>query len=249
MENLKGKSAVVVGASSGIGRASLRALAAAGARVTGVARNRDRLDRIVREAPGEVTAVAEDASRPEAVARLVQANGADIVVVCAGAHAKLAPLDEQTWESFSEVWNSDVKISFLVCQEALTRPLAPGSLVILLSSGAAIGGSPLSGGYAGAKRMQWLMASYAQGVSDKKKLGIRFVALIPKQLVVGTSIGETASAAYAASAGLSLEKYMERFGTPLMAEGVASAILQIARGETGTEGTALAVTGKGVEKI
>jgi hypothetical protein len=39
------------------------------------------------------------------------------------------------------------------------RALARGSRVLIASSGAAVGGSPMSGGYAGAKRMLWLMAS------------------------------------------------------------------------------------------
>ena len=58
MQVLKGRTALVVGASSGVGRAALVALAAQGMRVCGVARDRERLDRIVRDAPGEVTAVA-----------------------------------------------------------------------------------------------------------------------------------------------------------------------------------------------
>jgi hypothetical protein len=43
------------------------------------------------------------------------------------------------------------------------------------SSGAALQGLPLSGGYAGAKRTLWLLARYANGVAEKG-LGIRFQA-------------------------------------------------------------------------
>jgi hypothetical protein len=66
---------------------------------------------------------------------------------------------------------------------------------------AAVAGSPLSGGYAGAKRMQWFMTEYAQEVSDTKKLGIRFFAVLPRQLIEGTEIGTAAAANYGAADG------------------------------------------------
>jgi NAD(P)-dependent dehydrogenase (short-subunit alcohol dehydrogenase family) len=204
MDDLKGKYAVVVGASSGIGRATLLTLASRGMRVCGVARGRERLDRIGREAPGEVTALAGDASDPEVAVRLLR-DSPDLVVVCLGARPRMAPVDEQSWETFSAAWDTDVKATFHLCQEAVRRPLKPGSLVLIVSSGAAISGSPLSGGYAGAKRMQWLLAGYMQRISDRRKLGIRFVTLVPKQLIVGTAIGEDASSAYADEAGISQE--------------------------------------------
>jgi len=249
MEELKGRSALVVGASSGIGRATLVALAANGMRVLGVARSADRLERIAREAPGEARAMAADATRADTIADAMERADPDLVVITLGARPRMASLDEQTWESFSEVWNSDVHATFHVCQAALRRPLRAGSTVVIVSSGAAIGGSPLSGGYAGAKRMQWLLAGYAQGISDRRRLGVRFVALLPKQLIVGTTTGEAAAAAYAAQAGITEAAFMERFGTPLAPEGVADAIIRIARGQAGRDATALAVTGSGIEAL
>jgi hypothetical protein len=56
------------------------------------------------------------------------------------------------------------------------------STVFIVSSGAAIDGSPLSSGYAGAKRMEWFLADYAQKVSNAKELGIRFVAVLPRPI-------------------------------------------------------------------
>jgi hypothetical protein len=49
------------------------------------------------------------------------------------------------------------------------------------------------------------MVGYFQKLSDARSLGIRFVAVVPKQLIVGTSIGETASGAYAKLAGMTPE--------------------------------------------
>lgn len=247
MENVKGMSAVVIGASGHVGRATLLALAAQGARVRGVARGREKLERVVREVPGEASALVADATSPEVAAQIVRENEPGLVVVCLGAHAHLAPLDDYTWEAFSEPWQTDLKASFHLCQEALRRPLRPGSTVVLVSSGAAINGSPLSGGYAGAKRMQWLLAGYAQRVSDARKLGLRFVTVVPKQLIVGTETADAASRAYAQAAGITPAQFMQRFDAPLTPEGVADAIVRVARGEIGDAGAAVVVTGKGVE--
>jgi NAD(P)-dependent dehydrogenase (short-subunit alcohol dehydrogenase family) len=162
----------------------------------------------------------------------------------------MAAIGEQSWESFSAPWHVDVRIAFEVGRAALARPLRPGSTVVILSSGAALGGSPLSGGYAGAKRTQMFLAGYLQRAADARGLGIRFVALVPGQLLTGTAIGRAAAAAYGAETGQSADAYLkERFPAPLDAAGVARTILGIVSGEEyGTE-TALVVTGKGVEPV
>jgi hypothetical protein len=121
--------------------------------------------------------------------------------------------------------------------------------VVIMSSGAGLGGSPLSGGYAGAKRMQMFLATYLQRSADAAKLGVRFLALVPKQLLAGTELGTSVADAYAALAGVPREKFMERFGAPLTADGVAGAILQIAGGELGREGTILGLSGAGAEAL
>ena len=81
------------------------------------------------------------------------------------------------------------------------------------------------------------------------KLGIRFVALLPKQMIVGMEIADRASKVYAAKAGITPEKVMERFGKPLTPQMVAEGILTISRGE-GHAGPAVAITGNsGLEAI
>ena len=74
----------------------------------------------------------------------------------------MRPLQYQTWETFSANWHTDVKIAFTWLREALLKPLPPGSRVVVVSSGAAINGSPASGGYAGSKATQRFIAGYAQ---------------------------------------------------------------------------------------
>jgi NAD(P)-dependent dehydrogenase (short-subunit alcohol dehydrogenase family) len=222
--------ALVIGAGGGVGHATASALTATGARVVAAGRERDATD-------------------PDQVAALFAEADPDLVVVAAGARPHMASIDEQSWESFSEPWNVDVKIAFEVGRAALARPLRPGSMVLLVSSGAGLAGSPLSGGYAGAKRMQMFLADYLQRAADARGLRIRFVALAPRQFLVGTAIGEAAAAAYGAADGESAEARMKRFPVPLDAAAVARAILSIASGEEHREATVLTVTGNGLDTI
>jgi hypothetical protein len=161
----------------------------------------------------------------------------------------MGALDELTWEEFTGAWNSDLKAAFHFVTLALKLPLRPGSSVVNVSSGAAINGSYLSGGYAGAKRMQWLLADYAQKRSDAKQLGIRFLAVLPKQLIEGTKIAATASSTYGATQGISGAEYMKRFDVPLDADKVAAAILRGSAGGFPAGVTAIGVTGNGAEPL
>jgi NAD(P)-dependent dehydrogenase (short-subunit alcohol dehydrogenase family) len=245
MTSLENASVLVVGASSGVGRATALSLVAQNARVLAVARDRSRLERLRDDADGKLGIQTLDATDGPAVDALVRELRPDLIVLSAGVLSKLAPVDEHSWQSFSEPWNQDVKMAFELGQSALRTPLKAGSAVILVSSGAGLGGSPLSGGYAGAKRMQMFLASYLQRVSDEKQLGIRFVAIVPKQMLEYTAIGEAASAAYASRAGISAQQFRERQGPKLSAGAVADAILLVARGDLAAGATAVAVTGEG----
>ncbi|GHP00003.1 short-chain dehydrogenase [Reticulibacter mediterranei] len=205
---LHDKNVVVVGGSRGLGRAIIAAISAEGARVLAVARKAEPLKQLATAFP-EVQTLALDATEEGAPARVFEALTPDVLVVCAGAIPHMAPLVEQTWEQFSRNWNTDVKLSLLFSQAALTTPLRPGTTIILMSSGAAIVGSPLSGGYAGAKRTQMFLASYAQQESDRLRLGLRFLALAPGgNILPETDLGNAAASAYASSRGISVEDFI-----------------------------------------
>jgi NADP-dependent 3-hydroxy acid dehydrogenase YdfG len=249
MATLAGKSAVVVGASSGVGRATVKALIAEGVRVTAVARSAERLAQLRSELGPGLEVLQADAADSKTADRLLRELRPDYVVLTAGVRPQMGPLDELSWETFSETWNCDTKAAFHFTKAALSQPLHAGSMVVVVSSGAAINGSYLSGGYAGAKRMQWWLAGYAQKVSDSKKLGVRFLALLPKQLIEGTTIGALASSAYGAAQGMSAAEFMKRFEVPLDCDKVAAAIVAGLRGEIASDLTAIAVTGRGVEPL
>ena len=91
----------------------------------------------------------------------------------------MRPLQHQTWETFSANWHTDVRMAFHWVREALLKPLRPGSRVVVISSGAALQGSPLSGGYAGAKATQRFITAYAQDEANRAGLGITFTAILP----------------------------------------------------------------------
>ena len=92
-EPLAGRHALVTGASSGIGAATARALAGAGARVVVAARRRERLDALAGELPGAETVVL-DVCDDRAVARALAERELDLVVANAGLGRGVEPLQK-----------------------------------------------------------------------------------------------------------------------------------------------------------
>ena len=226
---LAGTTAIVTGASRGFGRATAAAFSAAGAHVVGVARSSAQLDKLCDELGDTFTPVTADAADPATASRLIDEYRPQTLVLCAGAAPPMSPLPEQTWESFSQNWNVDVAQAFHWIRHALRRPLAPGSSVITMSSGAAINGSPLSGGYAGAKATVRFIASYAALESDRAGLGINFSSVLPR-LTPATELGAAAVAAYAARQGVDVDTFVQSSGPVLSAERVGLSMLEIIGG-------------------
>jgi NAD(P)-dependent dehydrogenase (short-subunit alcohol dehydrogenase family) len=227
--DLAGSTSIVTGAGRGFGRGIAAALAAAGARVVGVARGGAQLDTLRGELP-DFTAVTADAADPATAGRLIDEYQPRTVVLCAGAAPQMSPLQEQTWESFSQNWNVDVAQAFHWIRHALRRPLAPGSTVIVVSSGAAINGSPLSGGYAGAKATVRFITGYAAIESERAGLGIDFISVLP-MLTPATELGAKAVAAYAERQGVDVDTFVQSLRPALTAEQVGKSVLDIAIGQ------------------
>lgn len=211
--SLKDKNVVVTGGSRGLGLGLVEALVAHGARVTVVARGAEALH-AVRARLGVAT-ISADVTDETAAHRIVAEVRPDILVLNAGAAPRMGRLDRISWADFTATWEHDVKAGLHWLQAALNLPLGPGSRVLVVSSGAAVGGSPMSGGYGGAKRMLWFMAQYANGVSAQKDLGIRFQAIVPQQMVAGTGVGDAGANAYARATGVTPEEVVARFGAPM----------------------------------
>ena len=211
--SLKDKTIVVTGGSRGLGLGLVEALVDQGAKVTVVARDPAALAAV--EQKLSVAVISADVTDEGAAKRILADVRPEVLVLNAGATPRMGRLDQLTWADFSAPWETDVKAGLYWIQAALNLPLAPSARVLVSSSGAAQQGSPLSGGYAGAKRMLWFMASYANGIAKQKELGIRFQAIVPQQIVGGTGVGDEASSAYARSMGLEREAFLARFGAPL----------------------------------
>lgn len=238
---IKNTKAIVTGAGRGFGRAVAAALAAAGAHVIGVARTASQLDEVADELGRGFTPVAADAADPATASRLIEEYRPHTLVLCAGATPLMGPLTDHTWETFSQNWNMDVAQAFHWTRCALQQPLLPGSCVIAVSSGAALNGSPLSGGYAGAKATVRFIASYAAIESKRAGLGINFVSVLPR-LTPATDLGAKAVAAYAESQGVDFETFVQSMGSVgpvLNAEQVGKSVLQIAAGDPRADGAFL----------
>src|SRR6202041_2798822 len=225
MQNLNGKRVVVTGASQGLGLAMVEALAACGAHVTAIARDRAKLAAAERAGPAVTAGDATDATLMN---RIVSEETPDVLILNAGARLPLKAIDEQSWEEFSSIWNTDVKAGLAGIQAALKTPMKRGGRVLVMSSGAAMvlavpfivpENLSLSGGYIGAKRMLWFMAHSANAVSRERDLGIHFQVLVPMQLIPGTRLGHQVAAACAEIEGVSIEEHvMQRYGSILRPE-------------------------------
>jgi NAD(P)-dependent dehydrogenase (short-subunit alcohol dehydrogenase family) len=245
MVTLAGKNVVVVGASRGVGRAIVRRMAAEGAQVLAVGRTPEPLDRLANEVSGTKT-LAVDAASDGAPSRVFAALRPDVVILCAGARPPGRPIHELTWEQFSVNWETDVRMSFSFCREALRAPLAPGSTVILISSGAALGGSPISGGYAGAKRTQMFIANYAQKESYRLNLRVRFLALAPACIMPETEFGRFAVECYARYLGISPAELIKGMCSQQTPEDVANATAELANNGAAYRGSLFTVSGEGI---
>lgn len=222
------RATLVVGASRGLGYGIATAIAQAGVPVIAVARTGSALAE-----PATIHAIqteVADAADPSTPGRLLARYEPQTVILVAGARPALRPLQDQTWETFSVNWHADVRIAFAWVREALVRPLAPGSRVIVISSGAALNGSPLSGGYAGAKATQRFITAYAREEADRGGLGITFTAVLPR-ITPLTDLGRPAVAAYAARNGQTEEAYLKPFGDVLTPAMAGAALLELTRAD------------------
>lgn len=221
---------LVVGASRGFGRAIARRLAAEGAQVTAIARNAEALEHLAAEQTG-IQPMAGDASDPQLSRSAIADLQPDAVVLVAGATPKMQPLSEYEWDDFATPYETDTKITFHWLRDAIRAPLKPGSRLVVFSSGAALHGSFLSGGYAPAKQAQRFVANYLRKESQQKGLGIEIQTVLP-QLNPNTDLGRAGIQAYSALAGETVEQFVaRRFGEALTPEAVGAQVLELLRGE------------------
>ncbi|HEY0947358.1 MAG TPA: glucose 1-dehydrogenase [Opitutaceae bacterium] len=158
-KQLAGKTALVTGASKGIGASIAKHLAAAGASVVvNYASSRKGADRVVDEitaAGGKAVAIQADVADPKDVVRLVAETkaafgGLDILVNNAGVYEFL-PLEQITPEHFHQQFNLNVLGLLLLTKEAVTLFPASGGSVINISSAVTRVAPATSAVYSGTK--------------------------------------------------------------------------------------------------
>jgi len=195
LEQLKGKVAIVTGASSGLGRATAVALAEAGVRVVVVARRAERLQALCDELAEKgwpCVFVAGDAAAPEtaeaAVARALADFGRiDILVNNAGL-GNYKPLVETTVEDYDELMNSNMRSSFVFTRAVAPQMIAQrGGAVVFVSSVAGLAGAANEAVYSASKFAQ---VGFAQSVDEElRPYGVKVTALCPGGIKTEFAVG------------------------------------------------------------
>ena len=168
MDRLKGKVALITGAGTGVGRASMKLFAAEGAKVVGVSRTKSNLDESlmqVEAAGGDGHVVAADLSKPEgaekAMAEALKTDGrVDILVNSAGvgyswlekSPGSMGPVDDTTPEKWAEVMAINLDSVFHMCRLAIPQMKKQGGgSIVNVTSISGFQGLPAAHTYTAAK--------------------------------------------------------------------------------------------------
>jgi 3-oxoacyl-[acyl-carrier protein] reductase len=231
MSNLSGKTALVTGASRGIGRASALALATAGAQVLVHYGSGEKAAAAVvaeiRQAGGRAEKVAADlraSDGPHVLATRVRAivgDRLDILVANAGI-SKSATLEETTVEDFDDLFAVNVRAPYFLVQQLLPT-LCKNSSIVLLSSLAAHATVGTLSAYAATKgAIDTLVKHFASALGGR---GIRVNAVAPG--VVDTDMSKFARSETGRDFTLGMQA-LKRIAQP---EDIAAAVVFLASDE------------------
>lgn len=150
-----GKTIIVTGAGSGIGKATASRIAREGGRVVAVDIAADRLDALVTEVVGaEIVVVAGDITKEEDIRRIVDAAGGSIdgLANVAGIMDDMTPLHEVTDAVWDRVFSVNVDGMFRLTRAVLPLMLAAGrGSIVNVASEAALRGSAAGLAYTASK--------------------------------------------------------------------------------------------------
>lgn len=224
--DVPGKVMIVTGASSGIGEATARAAAEAGARLVLAARDRTRLEALAADLP-EALAVPTDMRDPDDIRRLVDEavaayGGVDILVNNAGQGLHV-PVEQIRIEDLKSITELNVHGPLLAMQAVIPLMRASGrGCIVNVSSGTTRLGAPVgAGGYSATKAALNMLSQAAR--AELADDGIAVSTVYP--FVTATRFHETLRAGSISAAGRKFE--------PDTPERVAHAILDLVR--TGEE--------------
>jgi 3-oxoacyl-[acyl-carrier protein] reductase len=217
MTSLTNKTALVTGASRGMGRATALALAAAGARViVHYGRNADEAKSVVdqiRAAGGRADAIAADlaaadgAHRLAAQVRSLIGDRLDIVVSNAGI-SKAAAIEDMTVEDFDNLFAVNVRAPYFLVQQLLPM-LGTGSAIVFLSSLGARAAVGTLAAYASTKgAINTLVKYFAAALGQR---GIRVNAVAPG--VIDTDMSNFTKTEDGRAVVMGMQS-LKRIGTP-----------------------------------
>jgi NAD(P)-dependent dehydrogenase (short-subunit alcohol dehydrogenase family) len=228
MTTLTGKTALVTGASRGIGRATALALAKAGAQVIVHYGNAQKeADAVVKEiiaAGGRAQKVTADLSKPDGAHELAkQVRGIigdrlDILVANAGI-SKAASIEELTVDDFDQLFAVNVRAPYFLVQQLLPT-MCKGSTIIFTSSLVARAVAGTLSAYAATKgAIDTLVKHFAATLGER---GIRVNAVAPG--VVETDMSNFTKTEEGRDRALSMQA-LKRLATP---EDIAGAMVFLA---------------------
>jgi len=177
VEGLQGRVAVVTGAASGIGAATVRALAECGATVCGF----DVAPAVEGPQPwgeGHVVDVADEAQVVAGVRRVVDRHGRLDVLVNNAGLARHAPVQDVRTADLDLMWQVNVRGLVLLCREAFRLMIRDGGgQIVNVVSTAGLRGEPGESVYCATKHA---VRGFTEGIAEEGRLhGIRVHAVFP----------------------------------------------------------------------
>ncbi len=237
MDEMKGKIALITGASSGIGRAAALKFAAEGARVALVARRGDRLAQVARDIEargGESKVIVADVTQEREIERVVNETvaafgGSDVVVNAAGIIAN-GTIENTKLPDWDYMFNVNVRGPFYLIQRALPHLIASQGNVVNVSSVTGIRAFPGVLAYCSSKAALDQLTHCAALELASKGVRVNAVSSGPIETLSASAIAGLGDMLAAAAAKAPLRRNV---GAEEVGDAVAFLCSDLAKGITG----------------